>query len=280
MRGLQTVRGRVCSEYAGDVHIERWFGQHDRGAAAPARIHTAIATPLNRTYKTRGVVLRARNLGEADRILTMFTLEGGKLDAVAKGIRRARSRIGGRLEFGNEVVMTVHRGRSLDVIAGAEIVREHWRALVAPERFGVASAACEMVDAFCEPDLAMPEVYALLVDMLAAVARASDAKRLLVRFSLRLLEALGLAPPLDSCVQCGRPLNGDRIWLDLQATGFVDDACRQRGRAMLELDASDLRSMQLRVRPTARATEAVEMLVAHHLGRRPRTSVMLSEMQR
>jgi len=62
-------------------------------------------------------VLRGRPLGEADRILTLFTDERGKLDAVAKGVRRARSHLAGRLEFGTECAFGMHRGRSLDVIA-------------------------------------------------------------------------------------------------------------------------------------------------------------------
>jgi DNA repair protein RecO (recombination protein O) len=223
-------------------------------------------------------VLRGRNLGEADRILTLFTLEHGKLDAVAKGARRGRSRLGGRLEFGNEVLLTLHRGRSLDVIAGAEIVREHWRALVVPERFTVASAAGEMIDALCEPDLAMAELYALLVDMLAAVAASNAPQFLLTRFSLRMLEMLGLAPPLDACIQCGEPL-GEAAWVDVKGGGFVDRACREPGYAILELDANDLRSLRERVRPTQRAAEAVTLLVAHHLGRRPKTEAALAEMR-
>lgn len=224
-------------------------------------------------------MLRARNLGEADRILTMFTLERGKLDAIAKGLRRGRSRLGGRLEFGNEVLLALHHGRSLDVIAGAEILTEHWRSLVVPERFAVASAACETIDALCEPDLALPEVYALLVDMLAAVAASSAPQFLLARFQLRLLGALGLAPPIDACIHCGEPL-GDRAWLDTRAGGFTGAACREPGSAVLEVTKKDLRTLRERVRPTPRASEAIVLLVAHHLGRRPKTETALAEMRR
>jgi DNA repair protein RecO (recombination protein O) len=228
------------------------------------------------------VVLRGRNLGEADRILTLFTLERGKVDSVAKGIRRARSKLSGRLEFGNEVLMTLHRGRSLDVIQSAEIASERWRALVEPERFAVASMACELVDAFCEPDLALPEVYELLVGMLAAVAASNQPRALAPRFSMRLLDALGLAPPLDTCIQCGNPIEGGRAWVDAQAGGLVDEACRERWRDLPELNAGELRNLQSIAaaksgagRATAHATpsvaEAVELFVAHHLGRKPKS---------
>ena len=84
-----------------------------------------------RAYKTRGVVLRGRQLGEADRIRDALHAERGKLDAVAKGVRRPRSHFAGRLEFLNECDFLMHRGRSLDVIVSAEIVE---RAVVAAGR--------------------------------------------------------------------------------------------------------------------------------------------------
>ncbi len=238
-----------------------------------------MATP-SRSYKARGVVLRARNLGEADRILTLFTFEHGKVEAVAKGIRRGKSRVGGRLEFGNEVALTLHRGRSLDVITGAEILHEHWRSLVQPERFGTATLAAEMIDAFCEPDLAMPDVYELLVGMLNAVASSPEPERLLARFSLRLLDALGLAPPMELCVLCGGSLGDAGAWLDAEAGGLIDESCRERWRVLPELDGADLENLRAIAVPRGgggaavlgrpRVVKAVEALVAHHLGHRPK----------
>ncbi|HUY41868.1 MAG TPA: DNA repair protein RecO [Candidatus Dormibacteraeota bacterium] len=241
-----------------------------------------------RTYKARGIVLRARNLGEADRIVILFTLEHGKVEAVAKGIRRGRSRVGGRLEFGNEVTLTIHRGRSLDVIAGAEILREHWRELVDPRRFSVAAEACEMIDAFSEPELALPEVYVLLVGMLAAIARSDAPSTLVPRFSMRLLDALGVAPPLDACVRCGNALRAS-AWVDVEAGGLIDASCRERWRDLPELDAAALENLRALAAPRERrraavqalprVAEAVELLVAHHLGRRPRSAAAVAEMR-
>ncbi|HEY9084506.1 MAG TPA: DNA repair protein RecO [Candidatus Tyrphobacter sp.] len=245
-----------------------------------------MATP-SRSYKARGVVLRARNLGEADRILTLFTLEHGKVDGVAKGVRRGKSRVGGRLEFGNEVVLTLGRGRSLDVITGAEILHEHWRALVQPERFGTATLVAEMIDAFCEPELALPEIYDLLVGVLAAVAASSAPALLMPRFSLRLLDALGLGLPLDMCVRCGGSLDDERAWLDAEAGGLIDENCRERWRTLPELDAADLENLRAIAAPRGRGAallarprvvKAVESLIAHHLGRRPKAAAASGEL--
>jgi DNA repair protein RecO (recombination protein O) len=225
--------------------------------------------------------LRARQLGEADRILTLFTTERGKLDAVAKGVRRPRSHLGGRVESFTECDFLMHRGRSLDVVVSAEMRRVQWTQLVQPERYAVAALVAELIDAFCEPDLALPDVYDLLVGVLGAIAGAASPRMLLPRFSLRLLEMLGLAPPLRTCVRCGASLPKGAVWLDAQAGGIVDDGCRERWRDLPELDEGDLENMRALAAPKEsrsaatvvampRAAAAIDELVAHHLGRRPR----------
>jgi DNA repair protein RecO (recombination protein O) len=235
------------------------------------------------------VVLRGRQLGEADRILTLFTLERGKLDAVAKGVRRPRSHLGGRVEFFNECDFLMHRGRSLDVIVSAEIRRSPWSQLVEPERYAVAAVVAELIDAFCEPDLALSDVYELLTGAVGAIAASPAARTLLPRFSLRLLEMLGLAPPLTTCVRCGAPLPAGTVWLDAAAGGVVDDACRERRQELPELEERDLRNLRALALPkgsgtaaalvaTPRAGAAVEELVAHHLGKRLKSLAQLGSL--
>jgi DNA repair protein RecO (recombination protein O) len=234
------------------------------------------------------VVLRGRQLGEADRIVTLFTLERGKLDAVAKGVRRPRSHLAGRIEFLNECDFMMHRGRSLDVIVSAETRRMHWSRLVEPERYAAAAVIAELVDSFCEPDLALPDIYELLTSAISALAGAREPATLLPRFQLRLLEMLGLAPPLGSCIRCGGALPSGAAWLDAQTGGLVDAACRERWQDLPELDERDLESLRALARPkspqarlhaTSRATAAVEELVAHHLGKRPKALAQLGVLR-
>jgi DNA repair protein RecO (recombination protein O) len=227
-------------------------------------------------------VLRARPLGEADRIIRLFTSERGKLDAVAKGVRRAKSHFAGRLEFGNECQLQMHCGRSLDVIVNADIVRSPWERLVEPERFATAHLVVELIDAFCEPDLAVPEVYDLLAGMLGAIAASDTPRALVPRFSLRLLASLGVEPPVDTCIRCGKPFEAARAWVDPQAGGFICTSCHETWRDLIELDADDLRNLADLCAPrgTARAvllarprvTSAVEEIVVHHLGRKPKAA--------
>jgi DNA repair protein RecO (recombination protein O) len=228
-------------------------------------------------------VLRGRPLGEADRIVTLFSSESGKLDAVAKGVRRSRSHLAGRLEFGNECELQMHRGRSLDVIVHADILSAPWQSLVEPDRFATAQLVAELIDAFCEPDLAMPDVYALLSGALGAIASTKNPRALVARFSLRLLAALGIEPPLTSCVRCARAFDDGVAFLDSEMGGFACSKCCERWRDAVELDAEDLRNLQelgtpkgargatLLARP--RVAAAIDALVVHHLGRKPKAAV-------
>ena len=243
-----------------------------------------------RAYKTAAIVLRGRTYGEADRILTLFTAERGKIDAIAKGVRRTKSHLAGRLEFANEAQLGMHRGRNLDVVVSAEIIEAHWQNLVEPERYAAANLAVELVDAFCEPDLPLPDVYELLSSALRALGRSADPLALIPRFSWRLLEMLGLAPPVDACVRCGAPLR-EHAWLDPEQAGFGCDACRVTWREVLTLDAADMENLRaltaqrggsapVTMKATRRVSQAIEALVNHHLGRRPKAGLHALEFVR
>jgi DNA repair protein RecO (recombination protein O) len=245
----------------------------------------------SRAYKTSAVVLRGRTYGEADRILTLFTTERGKIDAIAKGVRRTKSHLAGRLEFANQVQLGMHRGRNLDVVVSADIETAHWQNIVAPERFAAANLAVELIDAFCEPDMPLPDVYALLTAALAAIGRSDDPLSLLPRYSLRLLEALGLAPPVDTCIRCGASFAGRTAWLDPEQGGFAGEECRVSYRDVLVLDEGDVANLAAlaaapggAVRPAMQATrrvaQAIEALVNHHLGRRPKAGLHALEFVR
>lgn len=191
------------------------------------------------------------------------------------------------MEFLNECDLLMHRGRSLDVIVSAEIRAAPWSRLVEPRRFAVASVLAELVDAFCEPDLALPDLYELLVGAVAALVTSSEPRDLLPRFSLRLLELLGLAPPLENCVRCGRALPAGSAWLDAESGGLIDSGCRERWRDLPELEERDVENLRALARPkreraalhaTLPAAAAVDELVAHHLGKRPKAIAQLGTL--
>jgi DNA repair protein RecO (recombination protein O) len=238
-----------------------------------------------RAYKTDAFVLRGRNLGEADRIFTLFTRSRGKLDAVAKGVRRVKSHVAGKLEFLTEASLTLHAGRSLDVITSAAILHSEWERIVEPGAFATGHVVAELVDAFCEPDLPQPEMYALLRSVVRALAASAVPRALLTRFELRLLHALGLLPELDTCVRCGKALD-DEAWLDPSSGGLVCPACHSGGDAG-RLAGDEIENLRGLAAPRgARAAliavpavaRAVDALVTYHLGKRAKASAFLEEL--
>ena len=181
----------------------------------------------------------------------------------------------------------MHAGRSLDVITSATIVDSQWERLVEPSTFAAASVVAELVDAFSEPDLAQPEVYALLAAVVPALAGADDARALLPRFELRLLDALGIAPALDACVRCGHAI-GAEGWLDPDAGGLLCSQCHLRGDAG-RLDAGDIENLRALAAPRGgpvpaavsanpAVARAVDATVTYHLGKRARSSAFLDEL--
>ena len=94
-------------------------------------------------YRDDGVVLRTQKLGEADRIITLLTRHNGRVRAVAKGIRRTKSRFGGRLEPFTHVDVLIHHGRSLDIITQADVIRAYGTPLIVMEGGTAVSRPCE-----------------------------------------------------------------------------------------------------------------------------------------
>jgi DNA repair protein RecO (recombination protein O) len=180
--------------------------------------------------KTEAVVLRSIRYGEADRILHVYTPHRGRVSAIAKGVRRARSRFGGRLEPFFRLRMELHEGRGeLLTVTGAHTVaayprlREHARALDA------AARACDAVGRLFETPEPHPGVFNLLCRKLAllderAVGGDRSAGRAgALQFRLKLLLAAGLAPQLGSCASCGEPEH--LVGFSGAAGGVVCGAC-------------------------------------------------------
>jgi DNA repair protein RecO (recombination protein O) len=246
------------------------------------------SSPLSeRSSTTDAIVLRARPLGEADRVYTLLTRARGKVDAVAKGVRRPRSSMGGRLEPLAEVFVALHRGRSLDVITEVRTVLSHWTGLARPDALATASLFAETIDLFCEPELPLPEIYVLLTGAIAAVAASVAPAALVPRFQLRLLHALGLAPADDACVRCGEGFNQHGAWLDLEAGGLGCERCygaRGDAHALDPEDVGNFRALGAErgagaaLRATPQVARAADDIVTWHLGKRPKARALVYEL--
>ncbi len=153
-------------------------------------------------YREQGVVLRTLKLGEADRIVTLVTEGHGKLRAVAKGVRRTKSRFGGRLEPLSHVALLAYEGRSLDTITQAEALEAFRPVREDLGRLGRALSLLEVVDAVVQEGDDDPRLYQMLLGALRTLA-AGDAPLVVPAFFWKLLAQQGFRPSLDACATCG-----------------------------------------------------------------------------
>jgi DNA repair protein RecO (recombination protein O) len=156
--------------------------------------------------KTEAIVLRSLRYGEADRILHLYTPDRGRIGAIAKGVRRTRSRFGGRLEPFCRVRLVCHEGRGeLLTVTGVETLESHAGLRAQAVTLDAAARVCDAVARVFETGEPHPAVYNLLANELALLAgdpaQATHANAL--AFRLKLLVAAGLAPALASCASCG-----------------------------------------------------------------------------
>ena len=178
------------------------FSRINRDPCHYFRKYSAVPAALN----TEAIVLRSLRYGEADRILHLYTPGHGKLSAIAKGVRRTRSRFGARLEPFFRVRLMLHRGRSdLATVTGVDTLAAYARLRGDGRSLDSAARACDAVGRIFETTESHPAVYNLLCSELglldAEPAAATYANAL--AFRLKLLVVAGLAPQLNACASCG-----------------------------------------------------------------------------
>lgn len=179
-----------------------------------------------RLTKTEAVVLRRRRFGDSDRVVTLLTPARGKIEAVAKGALRPRSKLGGHLEPLTRVEVVIAHGRNLGIVTQAQAI-EPFAALRGDlERLGAALYLLELADRFTVEHAEADEVYALLLTALLRLARG-DGQQLVVRgFELALLGATGFRPEWRRCAACGGEVApGGVSWSPL-AGGLLCVRCR------------------------------------------------------
>ena len=190
-----------------------------------------------KTYKTEAVVLRSMRFGEADRVLHVYTLARGRIGAVAKGVRRTKSRFGARLEPLSHVELLLHEGRGeLHTVTGVDLVRSHHAAREDAYRLNVGLVGAEaMLRLFSEEEANARAFQALtrfldVLDELAPRDLRPALDPLALSFQLKLLWLAGYLPHLATCAECGvePPLLG----FSPKAGGGVCRACAAHGGAI------------------------------------------------
>jgi len=184
-----------------------------------------------RSYTTEAVVLRSFRLGEADRVLHLYTLDRGRVGAVAKGVRKTKSRFGARLEPLSHVELQLHQGSGeLQTVTGVSLLSSHHAAREDSYRLNVGLVAAEaMLRLFPEQEANERAFRALarfleLLDELEAGAGRPQADPLVLSFQLKLLWLSGYLPHLTSCAECGAE-DAPLVGYSPRAGGAVCRAC-------------------------------------------------------
>jgi len=213
-----------------------------------------------RGYKTEAVVLRSFRLGEADRVLHLYTLARGRVGAVAKGIRKTKSRFGARLEPLSHVELMLHEGSGeLQTVTGVELLHSHHTAREHRYSLGVGLVGAEaMLRLFTEQEANARAFQALtrfleLLDELPEHAGRPALDPLALSFQLKLLWLSGYLPHLTSCANCGSN-DAPLIGYSPAAGGAVCAACRADALALSPMGIAAIESML--ARPLAEAGAA------------------------
>jgi DNA repair protein RecO (recombination protein O) len=181
--------------------------------------------PRARLYKTEAIILRTRKLGEADRILTLFTPAFGKMEAKAKGVRKTTSRLSGHLQPLNRCMLQLAQGHVSDVVTGCETLASFRALRENLELLSRALYVAELADRLSADHVQSLPSYRLLLDTLIRLESGADPDTALRFFEMRLLDQSGFRPEIERCVGCGNALGPVDNFFAPVAGGAVCRGC-------------------------------------------------------
>jgi DNA repair protein RecO (recombination protein O) len=229
-----------------------------------------------RSFRVEGVVLRHADWGEADRLLTIYSRERGKVRAIAKGARRIRSRKAGHLEPFTRVTLQLAKGRDLLIITQVDTVDAFLAIHEDLVRTGQAAYAVELLDRFSwEENTENQRIYRLLTDTLKRIEQEADPWLAMRFYEVHMLDLLGYRPHLFECANCEREIKAEEQFFSADKGGVLCPSCGAglpRARRISVETLKYLRHFQRsdysqaqRARPTEGARSEVESLLQHYL---------------
>jgi DNA repair protein RecO (recombination protein O) len=242
-----------------------------------------------RSYPVSAVILRQRELGEADRILILYTRERGKLSAVAKGVRRPRSKFAASLQLFSRAQVQLAAGRTLEVVTQARALDICYQLRTDMARYAHASYVAELLDAVTEEGLADPPLFELLVETLSALDSGGEPTTLVRAFELKLLGRLGYGPELASCASCGAEIGGKARGFSATQGGVLCGKCLAAAgggtplsagaaralRELRELATQELAGKRMNERTRQEVGRLMKAYLPFHIGRELRSAAFL-----
>lgn len=241
-------------------------------------------------YKAEALVLRTRPLGEADKIVTLFTQSEGKISAVARGARRVRSRLLGGTQLFMHGCFLLFRGRSLDTLSQVEVATSFRFLREDLVAMAQASYIAELVDLLIEEREPVEDLFALVLATWHWLAAGTNSTLALRAFEVRAMAALGYQPVLAACAVCGGPLAG-RTGFSAAAGGAVCRRCEAEVRPrpispvglatlrhLAEAPFDNLVNLELGPQVLGEITQTLRLYVDYRLERAPRSLVFLESL--
>jgi DNA repair protein RecO (recombination protein O) len=200
-------------------------------------------------YQTNVIVLKSRNLGEADRVLMLLSEDLGKFQAVVKGARRERSRfVGSTLSF-NYLKAMFFTGKNLDTLSQAELIHPFSKLREDLTYLAYASFWIELIDSFVPEKVEVKEVFNFLLAAFLTLEQTADPALLNLAFQIRLLNYLGYQPELDVCTACHQPLaagaQADELYFSATAGGVICRKCGLQYSGLTRVNPAQLNLIQL-----------------------------------
>lgn len=182
----------------------------------------------DRLYRTEAIVLKRSNLGEADRLLTLYTPHLGKYRVIAKGARRPTSRKAGHLELLSHSKLLLAKGRSLDIVTQAETVNAFSKLREDLSKTSRAYYIIELIDRFTGEGIENYPLFELLLQVLTWLNDQTDVELITRFYELRLLKLVGYQPQLFNCVRCHDMIKPGNNHFSVSEGGAVCSCCAQR----------------------------------------------------
>jgi len=213
----------------------------------------------SRLYNTKAVVLKKNELGEADSILTLYTPHLGKLRAVARGVRRPKSKLGGHVELLTYSEMLLARSKNLDIITQSQNIESFLPLKSDLWRISQALYIIELVDRFTTEGEENYPLFMLLVDTMRRLCQAHSGELTLRYFELRLFEYVGYRPQLQHCVNCQTSLEARDNFFTPSGGGVLCPRCRDQEPVVYSLPLNALKVMRFLQRSDYASVERLRM---------------------
>ena len=228
-----------------------------------------------RSQRVDAVVLRHQDWGEADRILTLYSQELGKIRALAKGVRKMRSRKAGHLEPFTRASLLLAQGRDLLLITQAEASELYLPMREDLVRIGYASYVVELLDRFSYEEGQNAGLFRLLVNTLSRLAQESEPAFAVRYYEIRLLDLVGFRPHLFHCAACGEEIQPEDQYFSSELGGVLCPSCGRGTPGVRPVSRSSLhllRHMQRsdyatakRLDMTPEVNREVENIIQHYI---------------